>query len=472
MADHNENTARVYNMSQPPTDDDGSGAGTPPAPPNVPPGGRGAPTRQKRKKKVDTGKLQTLFRRWVFQFSSQICWDTETLQPYALAGVRNQYGNDEVKMWMASEKRRDVRADQVVFDPAGKCGPECINLYGGLEMVPMDGNCQPIIELLYHLCDSDEDVRDWILDWIAWPLQHPGAKMPTSVIMHGDEGSGKNLFWEIVGAIYGPYGSVVGQDQLESKFNDYLSRKLFLIGDEVLSRQEMRHLKGKLKAMISGKTLQIETKMMPVRAEANHVNMVFLSNELQPNALDASDRRYCVVWTPPKKERAFYQAVAECAETGGREAFYAYLLKRDLSAFDPHGPPPMTVAKKDLIDLGRPNPERFFREWRSGMLPVPFHSCSSGQAFRLYKRWASIEGERFTSAQNYFARQLLREAGETIKVRMAKIGAANQVMRMWLVTDDSGQGGTLPPTDVAFGAWAADTVDSFEEKLKRYIGDV
>jgi len=131
----------------------------------------------------------------------------------------------------------------------------------------LPGDCQPIIDLLDHLCNTDPEIREWILDWIAYPLQNPGAKMPTSVIMHGDEGSGKNLFWEIVQAIYGEYGSVVGQDQLEDKFNDWISRKLFIIGDEVLSRQEMRHLKGKLKAMISGTEIKINTKMMPVRSE-------------------------------------------------------------------------------------------------------------------------------------------------------------------------------------------------------------
>ncbi len=451
------NGAKVYNMSQPPDFDDGG------APPSTP-GGGGGPVRPKRKKKVDTGKLQTLFRRWVFQFSSQIVWDTDTRQPYALAGLRNQYGNDEVKMWMTSDKRREVKAEQVVFDPSGKCGPECINLYAGLEMVRIKGNCQPIIELLYHLCDLDEEVRDWILDWIAYPLQNPGAKMPTSVIMHGDEGSGKNLFWELVRDIYGEYGSVVGQDQLESKFNDYLSRKLFLIGDEVLSRQEMRHLKGKLKAMISGKTLQIETKMMPVRAEANHVNLVFLSNELQPNALDASDRRYCVVWTPPKKERAYYQAVVDCADKGGREAFYDFLMGRDLTAFDPYAPPPVTAAKTELIDLGRPNPERWFMAWKTGALPVPFNTCSAAQAFRLYKKWASIEGERFTSAQNYFSRQVLREARDAISVKIARLGAHDQITRMWLVTP--------PPEGVSLGTFCADCVDAFEARLKGYIGEI
>lgn len=461
MADKN-NSAKVYNMSAPPNMDNSG------QPPTDGPGGGGSGSggspRQKRKKKADMGKLQTLFRRWVFQFASQMVWDTETRQPYSIAGLRNQYGNDEVKMWLQSDKRRDVRADQVVFDPSGKCGPECINLFGGFEMVPMAGNYAPITALLMHLVDDNEEVFDWVLNWIAYPLQNPGAKMPTSIIMHGDEGSGKNLFWEIVQAIYGEYGSVVGQDQLESKFNDYLSKKLFIIGDEVLSRQEMRHLKGKLKAMISGKTLQIETKMMPVRPEANHVNLVFLSNELQPNALDASDRRHLVVWTPVKRDRPYYQAVVNCAESGGREAFYHALLARDLTGFDAYAPPPMTAAKTDLIDLGRPNPERWYLAWRAGDLPVPFHTCSAGQAYRMYRRWASMQGEKFISAQNYFSRQVLREAKDAIQAKTTKVGAGGlKTARMWLTTP--------PPADVDMGPFIADCIDAFEAHLARYIGD-
>ena len=163
MAENN-NSAKVYNMSPPPDMDDNS-SGAPPADSQ----GGGA-ARPKRKKKVDSGKLQTLFRRWALQFCSQIAWDTETRQAYSIAGLRNQYGNDEVRMWMQSDKRRDVSAEQVVFDPSGTCGPQCINLYSGLDVVPVPGNCQPIIELLYHLVDQDEEVRDWLLDWIAYPL--------------------------------------------------------------------------------------------------------------------------------------------------------------------------------------------------------------------------------------------------------------------------------------------------------------
>lgn len=457
MADNN--TARVYNMSQPPSMDDSDGS----APADKAGEGGSKPTREKRKKKLDASKLQTLFRNWALQYCSQIAWDTETRKPYAIAGLRNQFGNDEVRMWMSSDKRRTVHDYQVVFDPSGKCGPSCINLYGGLDMVPIAGNPQPIIDLLYHLVDKDETVRDWILDWIAYPLQNPGAKMPTSIVMHGDEGSGKNLFWEIVRDIYGDYGSVVGQDQLEDKFNDWLSGKLFIIGDEVLSRQEMRHLKGKLKAMISGKEIKINTKMMPVRTEANHVNLVFLSNELQPNALDASDRRYCVVWTPPKAEREFYQTVATCRDKGGREAFLHELLQRDLSAFDPYAAPPVTKAKGDLIDLGRPNPERFLLAWKGGEMNVPFQSCSTSQAYRLYRRWCVQEGEKYPMSANVFARMVLREAKDAIAVKPVAIGLTKQTVRLWLVSP--------PPEGIKLGDWAQDTIDAFEAKLKRYTGE-
>jgi putative DNA primase/helicase len=450
MADPSQST-NVHRMSIP-TDMDNDGA------PAAQPGAGGRP---KRKKKLDTGKLQTLFRSWALQYCSQIAWDTETRQAYAIAGLRNQFGNDEIRMWLQSDKRRVVKAEQVVFDPSGKCGPGCINLYAGLETVPMAGDCEPILELLRHLVGDVEIVYDWILDWIAYPLQNPGAKMPTSVIMHGDEGSGKNLLWEIVRDIYGEYGSVVGQDQLEDKFNDWISRKLFIIGDEVLSRQEMRHLKGKLKAMISGREIKINTKMMPVRSEANHVNLVFLSNELQPNALDASDRRYCVVWTPPKKEPAYYQAVVACRDGGGREAFMDFLLKRDLSRFEPYTPPPVTVAKADLIDLGRPNPERWFLAWSKGELAVSFKSCSADQAYRLYRRWCTVEGEKYPMSKIVFGRMVMRQAADALVVRVVTPKGMKVATRMWWQS---------PAPIGEVGAAALTAIELFEADLKPYIG--
>ncbi len=455
-------TAQVVQMPDqtPPIDDGGASAATA--------GGGGKPVpksaaqpRERRRKKLDGGRVMTLFRDFRYQYGSDIAWDVAARMPIKISHLRHTFGNDEVRLWMNSEKRLMVMPEQVVFDPACTCGPECVNLFGGLVLQPKAGDCRPVLELLDHLCDSDETVTEWVLDWIAWQLQHPGAKLPTAIIMHGDEGSGKNLFWEgCVMAMFGEYGAIIGQAELENKYNGWISRRMFIVGDEVLSRQEMRHLKGKLKSMISGKLIQIEDKFMPVRQEANHVNLVFLSNELQPNALDASDRRYLVVWTPPKRERAYYQAISEHLKAGGLAAFMHYLLQRDLSGFDPYAPPPETKAKADLIDLGRPNPERFWLAWKGGEMGVPFNTCSADQAYRLYRRWCLGEGEKYPMSKPVFARMVGRVAGADMTVKLANL-RASKVVRMWLLA---------PPPEGDFGTFAREAIDSFEQYV-REAGD-
>lgn len=412
--------------------------------------------REKRKKTLDSGRVQRLFRDFRYQYGSELAWDVELAMPIKISHLRHTFGNDEVRLWMASERRQVVMPEDVVFDPSQTCGPECVNLFTGLHLSPKAGDCAPVLDLLDHLCDRDETISAWILDWVAYQVQHLGAKLPTAIIMHGDEGSGKNMFWEeCVMPLFAPYGSIVGQAELENQYNDWLSKRLFIIGDEVISQQEKRHLKGKMKALISGKWVQIQAKFLPVRQEANHVNLVLLSNELQPAALDASDRRNLVVWTPPKREQDYYAKVRDHLRSGGLQAFMAFLLARDLSGFNPYAPPPDTKAKADLIDLGRPNPERFWLAWKGGEVGAPCHTCSADQAYRLYRRWCMSEGEKYPMSKPVFGRMVGRVAKEGLQVKVAKLGAA-RTARMWLMA---------PAPDGDFGVFAQESINAFEAYL-------
>jgi len=140
-----------------------------------------------------------------------------------------------------------------------------------------------------------------------------------------------------------------------------------------------------------------------------------------------------------------------------------FLLKRDLSQFEPYTPPPLTQAKADLIDLGRPNPERWFLAWSRGELPVSFKSCSSDQAYRLYRRWCVIEGEKFPMSKNVFGRMVMRQAADLVAVRVAKPKSTGTPTRMWWAPP--------PPDGSETGAVAQDAIDYFEAALKGYIGE-
>ncbi|MCC2673066.1 MAG: cell division protein FtsK [Ramlibacter sp.] len=440
--------------------------------------GKGAKPK-KPEKTIDWGQVNYLLEKFALIYGTDTVWDGDNRLIMKISNMAHAHGSDFVKIWKGHERRRTVMPTDVVFDPTQTCGEQCVNLFGGIKMEPKEGDVQPMLELLNFLTSrvssiSDEcgEVMHWLLKWMAFPLQHVGAKMRTAVIMHGDEGAGKNFLFDRLVEIYGEYGALVGQDELEDKFNDWRSRKLFIIGDEVSSRQELVHNKNRLKALITSPTVQINPKNLPRREEANHINVCFLSNELQPLALDNSDRRYLVIYTPRMRERAFYLKLKDWAAKGGVEAFYHYLLQYPLEDFDESTPAPVTEAKKDLIDLNRKSPERFWIEWASGELDLPYRSCSCAQAYRAYEKYAQRIGDRYPMQRNVFTRMVMRisETGvvpgisKPVREKVMKVGQAGIVrkaMRMLLVTD---------PPDDAQGDWATETVNEFDEALKRYVG--
>lgn len=299
---------------------------------------------------------------------------------------------------------RVARDTEIGFDPTEKDPQIKCNLFGGWPTEPRPGTCTKLLELLEWLCANevnDGEVYRWILKWLAYPLQHRGAKMHSAIVVHGPQGTGKSRFFEAYGKIYREYFSVIGQDALEDKFNsDWAEKKLFVIGDEILARQDMYHTKNRLKGFITSEFIRVNPKNVAAHTERNQMNIVFLSNERQPLVLENDDRRHCVIWVPPKLDDAFFAAVNEEIDNGGVEAIHHYLLDLDLGDFRPWTRPPMTKAKQDLVDLGKSSEERFLHEWIAGELEgpdgdlLPCVPCLGSHLYKAYEAWCNRHGER------------------------------------------------------------------------------
>jgi hypothetical protein len=446
-------------------------------------GGKADPPVQgkKKEKTVDWGKFNHLAENFVLIYGTDTVWDGAERLIMKIANMGHAHGADMVRMWKASEKRKTVRLEDVVFDPTLKVDPaNSVNLYDGMAMVPKEGDVQPMLELVSFLTSratSDEadtgDIMHWLLCWLAYPLQHPGAKLRTAVVMHGDEGAGKNFLFDIMVALYGKYGALVGQDELEDKHNDWRSCKLFVVGDEVSSRAELVHNKNRLKALITSPTVQINPKHLTRREEKNHMNIVFLSNELQPLALDNSDRRYLVVYTPRAKDFEYYKALGEWRDNGGIEAFYHYLLNYPLGDFHAYAPAPMTDAKSALIAINRKSPELFWSEWQAGELDLPYHSCAVTQAYAAYLKWCQRTGDRYPFPQKAFTPTVIRFAegqGQPMRskpMNVVRPGQAKKTERMLLVTEPILGEGEQRMTE---GDWATSAVREFADALRKYAG--
>ncbi len=315
-----------------------------------------------------------------------------------LTDIRDACVSKQVYTWWTERPdRKVVQPENVGFDPTERDPTITCNLWSGW---PTErdrlGKCDMLLNLLEYLCSADSqspELSQWLIKWIAYPLQHPGAKMKTTIVMHGPQGTGKNLLWETVMAIYGHYGNVINQDALEDKFNDWASKKLFLIADEVVARQELYQVKNKLKTFVTGDFIRINPKGSMAYQERNHVNLVFLSNETLPTVLEEDDRRHCVIWTPPKMDPAFYQKVLEEIDNNGAAALYDYMLEVDLGDFGPGTLPPISDAKSELINQSLDSTSRFgFALVNEEFDGVKLAPCLAQDVYNLYRWYCDTQG--------------------------------------------------------------------------------
>lgn len=444
------------------------------------------------KRKIDWGRFTYLLENFVLIYPTDTVWDHSKRKQVKISNMAHMYGTDYVRMWKASPDRKTIDEEDLVFDPTMTCGPEKINLYRGLAIEPIpatEADVAPMLDLLYHLCGrcqgdeaGIEAVMQWVLRWLALPLQRPGAKPRSALVFHGPQGTGKNLFFDVVRGMYGEYGIMVGQTEIEDKFNGWLSAKQLVIGNEVVSRQELYHSKNRLKWVITEETIPIRTMHTDSRSERNHANVVFLSNERQPLVLEQGDRRYLVVYTPVPEDGVLYARVRDFLANDGPAKWLHFLLHYDLGDFHEHTKPLMTEAKQDLIDLSMRSDERFMSEWIGGFLHLPMRPCSAEQLYRAFRRWCDASGERYPPAQHAFtmaarrwvAERVERDAqGERLEpcldYKVTTLPAdpltssGRRSIRCWLPR------GTGPLNGVSEGAWVAECVDAFETALGRFL---
>lgn len=354
-----------------------------------------------------------LIDRFTLIYGTTTVWDEQKSDIVKIEALKVAFGK-RIDWWLGQPDRKIVDQDHVVFDPSGRCKPpEYVNLFDRLplELPPRTGaSCARVIEHIMCLCQDNDTLFQWVMSWLAYPLQHPGAKMRTALILHGrTEGTGKSKLGEVMRRIYGRYCTSVGQAELQRDFNDWISAKLFIIAEEVVSRQDRAHLQGALQALVTQPTVQINTKNMPIREEANHANFMFLSNQQVPVLLNPRDRRYTVIRVETEHPAEYFAAIDKELEEGGAEAFYQYLLEFDCGDFNAFTRPIETRDRLHLITLGMGPDQRFVHYWVSGHAGIPFCCCPAGSLYSAFKAWCKLNGERFVPTSTQFGRTVTEE---------------------------------------------------------------
>ena len=208
------------------------------------------------------------------------------------------------------------------------------------------------LDLLKHLfkgCDPDD--MKWLIQWLAYPIQHPGAKLFTSVGIHGrEQGTGKSLIGYTMGAIYGENFAEIKQSDLHDTFTSWAYNKQFCLADDVTGTDKRRE--GDMwKKMVTQTTMTINIKYVPSFQRPDMMNTLFTTNHFGAFFLEDTDRRFFIhevkVGPLPDSFYTEYDKVLKNGTLG--PAVFDYLLNVDLTGLNPNAPARMTTAKANMI---------------------------------------------------------------------------------------------------------------------------
>lgn len=253
--------------------------------------------------------------------------------------------------WLKHPLRRQYSG--VVFAP-GKEVAGHYNLWRGWAVQPdPSASCELFLNHVRQvICDRNEELFRWVIAWLADAVQNPDTKPGTAIVMRGLEGSGKGLFVQYVGAMYGEHFVHLQQgEHLVGRFNAQLKGCALCFADEALFAGNRLH-GNVLKGLITEPTLMLEMKYVNAFPVANRVRLIMASNEDWVLATGLNARRFCVLEVPmlARDDKDYFAALVAEMNSGGPAALMDYLLKVDLAGVDLRNPP-KTAALMDQKHL-------------------------------------------------------------------------------------------------------------------------
>ena len=157
-------------------------------------------------------------------------------------------------------------------------------------------------ELVYHVAGGEKS-GDYLLQKFGWIVQRPYIKPVTAnIIFSHTRGAGKDSLMDLIGQLFDPkYYIKLEEADFERNFNVY-QEKLIAVFSEVqmsgnnsnYSRRDLQKLAGRIKQLITNRTILVEEKFKPSRMVESFTNFFMLSNYKLEAIMETGERRFDV----------------------------------------------------------------------------------------------------------------------------------------------------------------------------------
>lgn len=255
--------------------------------------------------------------------------------------------------WLNSEERAEY--DAIVFQPGSADVGRNFNLFQGWGVVPVRGDCSLFLEhLRVVICNRDESLFQYLLQWLANIVQAPADRPGTAVVTGSGQGAGKGSIERYLRPIFDRHLlALAGDDQLLGRFNDFMAGKLLVFADEAVWAGDKKGL-DKLKSYITEPRVSVDRKFLPAIEIDNFVRFMFASNRDHAAPAESDDRRFVMLPRNDAKigDYTYWEALTTERKAGGPAALLHHLLtevqiKRNLR----DTPKTAALAEQKLLSL-------------------------------------------------------------------------------------------------------------------------
>jgi hypothetical protein len=214
---------------------------------------------------------------------------------------------------------------------------------------------------LEHVRRVYPDDAEHIIDWLAHRVQRPADKINHALVLGGNQGIGKDTLLEPARYAVGAANfQEVSPKQVMGRFNGFLKSVVLRISEARDLGEYDRyafydHMKQYTAAPPS--VLRVDEKNLREHRVVNCCGIVITTNHKTDGIyLTADDRRHYIAWSELSKEdfpAGYWKKLWNWYDNRGTGHVAAYLMQRDISAFDAKAPPPKTDAFLAIVDAGQ-----------------------------------------------------------------------------------------------------------------------
>tara|TARA_R110000744_G_scaffold354398_1_gene460814 strand:- start:153 stop:1637 length:1485 start_codon:yes stop_codon:yes gene_type:complete len=325
--------------------------------------------------------------------------------------------------------------DTMDFIPYGvTCPSNVFNLFTGFdiekERTKNTHSFNNILETVKLNAGDNENTYNYLINYLAHLVQKPGILPEVSIVVIGEQGTGKSSLWENLGdKLLGKKYSLQSSnaDDIIGKFN-MNKNKLLIVMEETESKNTFTSC-SQIKTLITQPTKNFENKGKDKFAVRNCGRYIFISNSQTPVKIEQSDRRFMVTECSNrhKQDKVFFGKVNdEWNDPLAVRGFYDFLMNHDISNFNPSRDRVITEVYDDMKSVTIPYIARWLEQkyydynmTLASKNPTWASLQKKRKAFDLFnsfKKWLDKSGHKSDSWNSCrFGRDIKKYKGITCK---------------------------------------------------------